>query len=262
NDTLNREAFRLGRLVGGEVLNQHDAVAELHRAAHQAGLPSSEAATTIASGLTAGISRPRTIPDHASTPHNHRFPKEAAVPTKTDEGSRTGEHIASAPEPKPESPTVIALDQPEPPAEGELDFESIWGEVQASIDRARQALPDWPDTHAPDDLKPAIDEVLAYLAEVPVPDESWADVETLDAHWSAVHTAYADAATVVPPDQPEWTRISAIRTAMHDLWDTIREAAGSYRAELFRDVRLRGLMTALATRGARAIASLAASAVE
>ncbi|MEY9932574.1 N12 class adenine-specific DNA methylase [Catenulispora sp. GP43] len=68
NDTLNREAFRMGRLVGGGVLQRDDVESELGRAAHHAGLPTGEAANTIASGLSAGTSRPRSVPDRDPLP--------------------------------------------------------------------------------------------------------------------------------------------------------------------------------------------------
>jgi hypothetical protein len=74
NDTLNREAFKLGCLVGGGILNQDEAIAELRRAAHTAGLPPAEAARTIASGMTAGIGHPRTIPDQHARPAPRKRP--------------------------------------------------------------------------------------------------------------------------------------------------------------------------------------------
>jgi hypothetical protein len=54
NDTLNRAAFALGRLVGGGLLDATDVVRELDAAARFAGLGRAEIRRTIRSGLTAG----------------------------------------------------------------------------------------------------------------------------------------------------------------------------------------------------------------
>ncbi|HEU5354042.1 MAG TPA: bifunctional DNA primase/polymerase [Actinocrinis sp.] len=59
NDTLNRSAYALGRLVGAGLLERDLAESELFHAARQAGLPARECASTLASGLGAGIARPR-----------------------------------------------------------------------------------------------------------------------------------------------------------------------------------------------------------
>jgi hypothetical protein len=58
NDTLNRAAFALGRLVGGGLLDQGDVVRELDAAARFAGLGRAETRRTIRSGLTAGRRTP------------------------------------------------------------------------------------------------------------------------------------------------------------------------------------------------------------
>lgn len=62
NDSLNRAAYRLGRLVGSGVLDRADAVTALAQAAEVVGLGELEAGRTITSGLTAGIADPRGIP--------------------------------------------------------------------------------------------------------------------------------------------------------------------------------------------------------
>ena len=61
NDTLNRAAYNLGTLVGARLLDQAQAEAELTRAARAAGLDERETASTLRSGMTAGISRPRQL---------------------------------------------------------------------------------------------------------------------------------------------------------------------------------------------------------
>ena len=58
NDTLNRAAFALGRLVGAGLLDQGDVVRELDAAARRCGLGRSEIRRTIRSGLTAGRRSP------------------------------------------------------------------------------------------------------------------------------------------------------------------------------------------------------------
>ncbi|MGH6657765.1 MAG: bifunctional DNA primase/polymerase [Actinocrinis sp.] len=59
NDTLNRAAYALGRLIGAGQLDRDQATTELFIAARRNGLPAREAASTLASGLGAGIGRPR-----------------------------------------------------------------------------------------------------------------------------------------------------------------------------------------------------------
>lgn len=58
NDTLNRAAFALGRLVGAGLLDAHEVAAELETAASLAGLGRAETRRTIRSGLTAGRRQP------------------------------------------------------------------------------------------------------------------------------------------------------------------------------------------------------------
>jgi bifunctional DNA primase/polymerase-like protein len=54
NDTLNRAAFALGRLVGAGLLDSADVVRELDAAARHCGLGRAETRRTVRSGLTAG----------------------------------------------------------------------------------------------------------------------------------------------------------------------------------------------------------------
>jgi hypothetical protein len=58
NDTLNRAAFALGRLVGAGLLDEWTVARELSAAARRAGLGRVEVARTLRSGLTAGRRRP------------------------------------------------------------------------------------------------------------------------------------------------------------------------------------------------------------
>ena len=61
NDTLNRAAYNLGTLVGSGLLPRSEVEAELTRAAQAAGLEAREIGSTLRSGLTAGIARPRRL---------------------------------------------------------------------------------------------------------------------------------------------------------------------------------------------------------
>jgi hypothetical protein len=58
NDTLNRAAFALGRLVGAGMLGMGEVTRELDAAARQSGLGRTEIRRTIRSGLTAGRRAP------------------------------------------------------------------------------------------------------------------------------------------------------------------------------------------------------------
>ncbi|MBK8980650.1 MAG: bifunctional DNA primase/polymerase [Planctomycetes bacterium] len=58
NDTLNRSAFELGRLVGARLLSADEVRRALHAAGTEAGLSASEVAATIESGLAAGMETP------------------------------------------------------------------------------------------------------------------------------------------------------------------------------------------------------------
>ena len=62
NDTLNRAAFALGRLVGAGLLDAREATAELAAAARYAGLGRAETSRTIRSGMTAGRRQPIAAP--------------------------------------------------------------------------------------------------------------------------------------------------------------------------------------------------------
>lgn len=83
NTALNKAAFRLGQLIGGDELTQSTVERELSAAAESSGLPSTEVEKTMRSGLQAGIQEPRTRPtddDIYGTPKrgarsNHHSPQ-------------------------------------------------------------------------------------------------------------------------------------------------------------------------------------------
>lgn len=62
NDSLNRAAFNLGQLAASGLLSPDDIAAQLEQAAVSTGLPTAEARRTITSGLSAGLTHPRTAP--------------------------------------------------------------------------------------------------------------------------------------------------------------------------------------------------------
>jgi hypothetical protein len=76
NDTLNRAAFALGRLVGAGLLDQGDAIRELDAGARFAGLGRAETRRTIRSGLTAGRRAP--LDGHPSRPIEGHRGRDAA----------------------------------------------------------------------------------------------------------------------------------------------------------------------------------------
>lgn len=61
NDTLNRAAFNLGQLVGADALDHEVTRGTLEAAAEAAGLGQRETLASIASGLRAGMERPRAL---------------------------------------------------------------------------------------------------------------------------------------------------------------------------------------------------------
>lgn len=67
NDTLNRAAFNLGRLVWEGKIEADLVKSELQKVANASGLPEQEARATIASGMTAGAAKARGTIDLSST---------------------------------------------------------------------------------------------------------------------------------------------------------------------------------------------------
>lgn len=67
NATLNRAAFSLGQLVAAGVLDHDHVTSELERVATDLGLGEREIQRTVASGLGAGLDRPRALPDLTAT---------------------------------------------------------------------------------------------------------------------------------------------------------------------------------------------------
>jgi hypothetical protein len=62
NSQLNASAFKVGQLVGADVLDAHEVAAALLDAARACDLDEREAAAAIRSGLRAGVASPRRLP--------------------------------------------------------------------------------------------------------------------------------------------------------------------------------------------------------
>lgn len=89
NNQLNRSAFCLGQLVGGDALTESEVVSNLEQSAQAAGLTLSEAQQAISSGLSAGKLQPRTAPPsefttggHAKIRHDPNAPTPAGASKK------------------------------------------------------------------------------------------------------------------------------------------------------------------------------------
>lgn len=68
NDTLNREAYKVGQMIASSTLTRSFAEQELRRAAKDRGKPDYEAKATIESGINGGLKHPLTAPFPAQEP--------------------------------------------------------------------------------------------------------------------------------------------------------------------------------------------------
>lgn len=84
NDTLNRESFGIGRLVGGGVLDEDRVRSALLSAAVERGLAQPEASRTITSGLAAGKKTPRRPPCSGGAPWTGRSRRNGSKATPSD----------------------------------------------------------------------------------------------------------------------------------------------------------------------------------
>ena len=96
NPALNAAAFNLGQLVGGGALDREAVEAALYQAAEECGLVADDGAPatlrTIASGLTAGMARPRQAPERQ--PMAERRSPAAGAPAPADEAGRPSIYAA------------------------------------------------------------------------------------------------------------------------------------------------------------------------
>jgi hypothetical protein len=101
NDTLNKASFNLGQFVGAGALDRATVEELLADAAAKCGLPGDEAARTIRSGIDAGVSQPRKLPEGRR--HN-------AKPGPNGQPSANGKHEPAAAADEPRTATEIILD--------------------------------------------------------------------------------------------------------------------------------------------------------
>lgn len=106
NDTLNRAAFALGRLVGAGVLDRDLAVGELTDAARRAGLPPREIASTVSSGFGAGVARPR-APSPAQVPARQLPTWSQPPPDLIESSLGAAEEVAHETDPDAEAEAEI-----------------------------------------------------------------------------------------------------------------------------------------------------------
>jgi hypothetical protein len=165
----------------------------------------------------------------------------------------------------------------------ESDFESVWADVRNRIELAQQALPDPPSFGSFDDVQRAIDQLRTTLAQTPIALHDTADasgevaeasssdgtalardgVQRLDERLASVDAVYGKARSADHQfADDEWAGVRAIHAGVHNLWDTIKAAAGTYWAQFAADARIRGLLSTLATRAARAIAAMTSAAAK
>lgn len=83
NARLNVAAYKIGQLVAGAGLDTDTAYTALAAAAHDCGLPPTEAAATIRSGLTGGHQHPRHVPDDDPGEWNIELARWAGLPDDT-----------------------------------------------------------------------------------------------------------------------------------------------------------------------------------
>lgn len=119
NDTLNREAHAIGRLVAAGGMDSGAAESVLLSAALAAGLTEAEARRTIGSGFSAGLSNPKEIPDRGARPSGPAAVPDVPTEAYADEGAEERRAIQEEPEAEGPAPVSIADFIAEP---GELEW--------------------------------------------------------------------------------------------------------------------------------------------
>ena len=200
NDTLNRAAYALGRLIGAGILDRDLAASELFHAARRAGLPARECASTLASGLGAGMARPR-------------FPvrrRPAVVATRI--------RPAAPPNPTPPTPAAAEAARTEAASTGAATAETANAEAASTAPVSTEAA----------STETVRIEALAMSAS--------RAAEVLSA-LRDVDRAYDAAARCAAPlvFSRDWRRIRALVDALRDLRDAPRPgAAEAQRAKARR----------------------------
>lgn len=127
NDTLNKESYSLGQLVGARALDYSTAESYLFESARLTGLPDREARTTIQSGLDAGMKQPRDLTHINGNQRHHISPSIQPPPNPEDRWPE--------PNPLPSSlPPVEAFDPNLLPETLRPWLEDIAERIQCPID--------------------------------------------------------------------------------------------------------------------------------
>lgn len=209
NDTLNRAAYSLGTLIGGGLLDQALVETELTRAALAAGLDARETASTLRSGLTAGIARPRR-PATASA---------AAAGAGIGAGPSPGPGQASlfGVEPTAAASRALIPTLMPPPA----DWPRVFG-VFEGLGAAAAALRQELSASVPD---------FALPQTPPPPSVPEPTAAALVARLAELDAAYDRAAAASGPlgGSARWLGVQALEDLLRDLREELAEAASSAR---------------------------------
>jgi hypothetical protein len=255
NDTLNRAAYSLGTLVGGGILERSEVEAELTQAALAAGLDARGTASTLRSGLTAGIARPR---------------RPAGFGASAAAADTSARPVAGARQPSLDE-AIPAHDGPpaEPPAASRpliptlLPRIAAWPRVFGTFERLGSAsaalrhelaacVPDFtlPSGSARQptggDAAPALATATATATTVEALAELLADLDD----------AYESAARVSGPigGSARWLGIQSLEDSLRDVRDELTDAATLVEPAL--NPQAFGLVWALTAAAARHIAVL------
>jgi Bifunctional DNA primase/polymerase, N-terminal len=225
NDTLNRAAYSLGRLVGAGLLDREEVSTQLQQAAHSAGLPSREVAATTQSGLSAGIAHPRiplAIADRSQQPTIHG---------KVFEQTFFGEGRAFEADPDGWSAVF-----------GEL------GHLYQACRNLRRELTEF--TH------PVGGNTGGGTGGGGAGSKSTTDITSVLHAISDAQENVGFAASALTHSS-EWHLIRAATDALRDLLDELENGAQDYSAVLRENLALNGLIRALVANACRRIAKLA-----
>jgi hypothetical protein len=240
NDTLNRAAYNLGTLVGSGMLEQAEVESELTRAALAAGLDARETASTLRSGLTAGITHPRQINGLGASAAAAGVRQLSLVEDLNAEG---GERPVDEP-PLPSRaliPTLLPRAAEWPRVFGR--FEALGQAATTLRQELATCVPDFalPQASAPqaaglDDAPPTPGALVELLADLD------------DAYDATARTSGPISGSA------RWLGIQSLQDLLRDLRDELADAAELVEPALHPQAF--GLVRALTTAAARRIATL------
>jgi Bifunctional DNA primase/polymerase, N-terminal len=237
NDTLNRAAYSLGRLISDGVLDRAQVENQLGRAAQASGLSRAETETTLDSGITAGLRRNRSDATGApSTPDPSVKADRFAWATPVE--TRLNPAAAELPTSQPDrtalpSKTLAAL--------------------HAAFDALEQELGEPSPAHghaARPDSKQDSDHPLSPEDAADLLDQAVATVQSIEPRAAALART------------PEWHKIRAIGRASADLTRQVRQAIRDHADDLRIDIYVHGAIRTIAGRACRQIGELASVAAD